>query len=158
MNGWVINGVWFPYGIAKFLDTVRIVEEANVPKTIIENTLNKIEKEFSKNLIIKTSYVWSYSTWFKQYVPSYMFQFPLKFKENERYKVELVALKILESIDAHLGFKGMISIAYGYGEMIPNKTMPQSSNGEAYFKTGRYIDNFQKCIENIKKDRIKFVV
>jgi len=151
-NAYVVNGAFFPYGVKEIPGKIIFPDKSlkNEMKQIISET-----NEFFKNdMIIPIWYDWIFNTWMIKeplltiQTPSYLFQVPVYTKEK--------AIEIAEFLTEKFKKQSVIAISGGW--VLPNKKMPGSSQGDAYVKSGRFIDrpDLLKKYWN-KENRIFFI-
>lgn len=146
-DGWVINGIFFAAGFkeSRFTD---------LPK----ESLDKIDLVFDTinnkyNPLCKLEGHWVYGPYAPKYgiwIPGYTFQVPFKdFNDAEIAAKELVTE--LKKI-----YNNPICIAIAEGTIKPNHKDTLMSDGTAYYKSGRWIDDPNKCLDMIRnKEDIK---
>lgn len=140
-NAYVINGYWFPYGYREKPD--KIYKPTNYQKLIMSNIINNVNDKYSSDLIIPICYHWFYHTWMVKdplhmiWTPSYWFQMPV-YSENKAIEIA----KYLTYKFDETGIKiTLMAIAGGW--CLPKKEDPYNSFGDAYVKSGRFIDNYE---------------
>ena len=134
-NAYVVNGAWFPFGIPKKLIIGSPKGEiSEIMKRIIDDANDK----FKDDLAFPICYAWIYNSWMKYRVPvtpSYWFQAPLYEKEKAIELSEYLTQKFDET------FAKISVIAIAGGWVWIRKDDKYNCFGEAYVKSGRFIDN-----------------
>lgn len=134
-HGFVINGNWFPFGAVQ--DHVFIGKPGDSNKMIIE-IIDSANRKFKDDLIFPICHLWIYNTWMKYSgpaTPSHWFQAPLYTKE----KAIDISEYLIQKFDETGYTQSIIAIAEGW--ICVRKKDPYNCFGDAYTKSGRFIDN-----------------
>lgn len=151
-NAYVINGAWFPFGIPK--KTIIGVPDG-IGKKTMDNIIQDANNKFEDDLILPIVYVWVYNTWMKYQIPmtpSYSFQAPLFDKDK--------AIEISEYLTDRFNetFAKMSVIAIAGGWVYVKEELGLNCDGEAYIKSGRFIDKLPLLVKyGWDKNKIFFV-
>jgi len=149
-NGYVVNAHFFVGGFKEnfFLD---LTDE---DKQHLDNILKIVSKQYKNSMFAPLSGVWLFGVFAANYnlwIPAYSFQAPFKTLES----AEKASNKLLEKLS--LFSKSPICIAISHGDIKVNYKNLQRCYGSAYHKSGRYIDDPNKCI-NMIKDKISIKI
>jgi len=152
MKGYVINAAYFIFGFKEILFTKPNKEL----RYKISNIFEMINYEYKDHLIKDIEYDWLFGNYVPKYrvwIPSYMFQCPVKSLDKS---IEISEVIITELKKLHKGYVPIvIAIAYGNIELDDRYMM---GRGSAYIKSGRFIDNLEECQNMIiNKKNIKII-
>ena len=143
LDGCVVNGIFFLVGFRE----VRFVKLTEEESTKLNNVIQNINEKYKDDILVELVGTWLHGPFAPKYgvwIPGYIFQVPCKTKE--------VAMCISEDLVNGLKkiSKGQICITISEGTVKPNKEDPFMSDGPAYHKSGRYIDDPNNCVDMIR--------
>lgn len=144
-SGYVVNGIFFLVGFKE----IRFVKLSEEEHGQLSNIINDINKKYQDDLLVELVGTWIHGPFAAKYgvwIPGYIFQVPCKTKEIA-LEVSNQIIKGLKSIS-----EGQICIAISDGTIFPNKKDPFNSDGTAYHKSGRYIDDPNNCVKMINNN------
>ena len=143
LDGYVVNGIFFLAGFRE-VRFVKLTEEESVK---LNNVIQNINEKYKDDILVDLVGTWLHGPFAAKYgdwIPGYIFQVPCKNKEVAMYISEDL-INGLKEIS-----KGQICIAISGGTVKPNKEDPFMSDGTAYHKSGRYIDDPNNCVDMIR--------
>ena len=143
LDGYVVNGIFFLAGFRE----VRFVKLTEKESSQLDKVINDVNDKYKNDLLVDLVGSWLHGPFAAKYgvwIPGYIFQVPCETKD--------VAMNVAEDIIKGLKeiSKGQICIAISEGSIKVNKKDPFNSDGTAYHKSGRYIDDPNNCIDMIK--------
>ena len=145
-NGYVLNGIYFIAGFKNHL----FVKLANDQKEKLNTILINISEKYKDDMLVHLAGKWVFGPFAAKYelwVPGYIFQAPFKTKESA-----IKASKdLIQEFEKFNNIKPKVCIAIAYGNIEINKKYPLNSDGTAYHKSGRYIDDPNNCLKMINK-------
>jgi len=152
MKGYVINAAYFIFGFKEIL----FAKPNKELKHKISNIFEMINYEYKDHLIKDIEYDWLFGSYAPKYgvwIPSYVFQCPVKSLDKS---IEISEMIISELKKLHKKYVPIV-IAIAYGD-IKLRDMYMMGDGSAYVKSGRFIDNLKKCQNMINnKENIKII-
>lgn len=151
VDGFVVNGIFFLVGFRE----ARFIKLSEKESLQLDKVISDVNEKYKNELLVKLVGTWLHGPFAAKYgvwIPGYIFQVPCKTEE--------IATNVAKDIADGLReiSKGQICIAISQGSIKINKEDPFNSDGTAYHKSGRYIDDPNNCVDMIKsKEEIRMV-
>jgi hypothetical protein len=140
VNGYVLNGIFFLSGFNEVMFSKPSLVE-------IEKIFDELNNKY--DFLAPLTGCWLHGPFAAKYnvwIPGYIFQVPCRSLEDAKESANEIVNKL------KVIYNKPICIAISEGTIKANQNDPLMSDGTAYHKSGRYIDNPNNCMNMIKSD------